>query len=86
MRLNFLFMVLFHGLTDLERLAACNMHPGMTHEQWTSAIAVENNKNGTVKTFSDNFWSATTQIDNREQVPGQDRRLREDGRRIRTFK
>lgn len=36
---------------------ACDSHPGITHEQWTSAVEDERNKNGSVKTMSDSFFA-----------------------------
>lgn len=36
---------------------ACGNHPGMTHEQWTSAVKAEMNKDGkTYQTFSGGFF------------------------------
>lgn len=38
-------------------LLACGMHPGLTHEQWTSAVKNERDpKTGAVVTLSDSFF------------------------------
>lgn len=41
------------------RALACGNHPGMTHEQWTSAVRDERNaKTGAVVVVSDSFFSS----------------------------
>lgn len=60
---NRIFSVLmFLSLTFISTEArACGSHPGQTHEQWTSAVGAEKNKDGSVKTFSDGFWGGSSQ-------------------------
>lgn len=42
---------------------ACGMHPGQTHEEWTSAVKDERGKNGAVVTQSDGFFSTKPRND-----------------------
>lgn len=53
-------LFVFVGL--VEPILGCNMHPGMSHEEWTSAVKDERNKKtGAVVTVSDSFFATPTQ-------------------------
>ncbi len=57
---------------------ACGMHPGMSHEEWTSAVKDERTKTGAVVTVSDGFFNSKPLSNN----PGaEDRGKRGSGRR-----
>lgn len=67
------------AMTSVEGFA-CGNHPGQTHEQWTSALAAERNKDGSVKTFSDGFWGGSGQDRPSSQDSGR-RPTSDEGRR-----
>lgn len=58
MRNIYLLAFAFLSLFTYQTLRACNLHPGISHKEWSSSISEEKNKNGSVKTMSDNFFSS----------------------------
>ncbi len=53
---------------------ACGNHPGMTHEQWLSAIADERNKNGSIKSVSEGFFRPSVMAVDPPAADGERRR------------
>jgi hypothetical protein len=55
----------------------CSQHPGKTHEEWTSAIKSETNKDGSVKTLSSSsdFFSES-KPEEKKKAPSSERSSR----------
>lgn len=50
--------IVFIFLAISVEVLACSNHPGISHEQWTSSVKDERTQTGSVKVFSDNFFSS----------------------------